>query len=212
MLIKIYTGSASRTCKGILMVTTKQPLLLLLFMNNTPVLNTAPCKSAVTKLAVSAESTPKKKPLANSLNTMKKKPELGTLTAALEQAQLDMLLKDKDGVTLFAPTNQAFIELTQGVRGRLFNRQNKDQLTKLLRGHMVAGSYTTRQLKARISDKAAPKNPPPAPEKTPLITLAGDELTITENPAGELVVNNARIIKSIKTSNGYVYIVDAALG
>ncbi|MFE7131379.1 fasciclin domain-containing protein [Streptomyces sp. NPDC057638] len=80
-------------------------------------------------------------------------PQLTELASALRQAGLTGPLNDAKEITLFAPDNEAFQDLTAAEREALFN--NPDQLKRVLNYHVVEkkitrddlpnGSFTTRE-------------------------------------------------------------------
>ena len=72
-----------------------------------------------------------------------------TLAAALEAAGLVETLKGEGPFTVFAPTDDAFAKLPEGTVDNLLKPENKDQLTKVLTAHVVAGDLSAEELMRR---------------------------------------------------------------
>ena len=67
------------------------------------------------------------------------------LVAAVKAAGLVDTLQGVGPSTVFAPTNEAFDKLSAGAVDALLKPENKDQLTKILTYHLVAGRLTEQQ-------------------------------------------------------------------
>src|SRR5271167_1208535 len=69
-----------------------------------------------------------------------------TLVAAVKAAGLVETLESTGPFTVFAPTNEAFAKLPAGTVDTLLKPENKDQLTKVLTYHVVAGKISAADL------------------------------------------------------------------
>jgi uncharacterized surface protein with fasciclin (FAS1) repeats len=69
------------------------------------------------------------------------------LTKALVAAGLDVTLGTKGEYTIFAPTDDAFGKLPEGVLAKLLLPENKEKLRSLLLYHVVAGKVLSTDLK-----------------------------------------------------------------
>ena len=89
----------------------------------------------------------------------------------LKRTGLDQTLTTDGPITLFAPTDTAFRNLSALLGAARFREliRDTDTLTTLMQGHMVKGSLTTADLRARASE---------ATGKARLDTLAGGQLVI----------------------------------
>lgn len=118
-----------------------------------------------------------------------------TLVAAVKAAGLVETLSSAGPFTVFAPTNEAFNMLPKGTVDKLLMPENKAMLTSVLTYHVVAGSYTSKDLKDGMKLK----------------TVQGEEITITKK--GKVwMVNNATIeIADIMDSNGVTYVINKVL-
>jgi len=115
-----------------------------------------------------------------------------TLVTALEAADLVDVLKGDGPFTVFAPTDDAFAALPQGVLDDLLADQTA--LTEVLTYHVVAGKYMATDVVAL----------------TALTTIQGGNLTITM--LNGVKIDNANIVLTdIECSNGAIHVIDAVL-
>jgi transforming growth factor-beta-induced protein len=118
-----------------------------------------------------------------------------TLAAALQAAQLVEALQGDGPFTVFAPTDEAFAALPKGTVETLLKPENKDQLTAILKYHVVSG---------RVYADAVSKG-------GEFATLQGKHLK-TRSKDGRVMVNRAKVVKAdIETSNGVIHVIDAVL-
>jgi uncharacterized surface protein with fasciclin (FAS1) repeats len=123
-----------------------------------------------------------------------------TLVAAVKAAGLVETLKSAGPFTVFAPTNEAFNKLPAGTVDKLLKPEMKNDLTKVLTYHVVAGRLTSADLK----------------DGQKLKTVQGQELTIGYKD-GKWSVKDAKgnsvniTIADVISSNGVTYVVDGVL-
>src|SRR6202035_166945 len=91
---------------------------------------------------------PSKNIIQNAVNSK----DHTTLVAAVKAAGLVDTLSGPGPFTVFAPTNEAFAKLPAGTVDNLLKPENKDQLTKVLTYHVVAGKLTSNDLKNKIKE------------------------------------------------------------
>ena len=131
-----------------------------------------------------------------------------TLVAAVKAAGLVETLKGAGPYTVFAPTNAAFGLLPQGTIPTLLEPANKDQLTKVLTYHVVAGRYDAAALTKAIKSGHG---------QAMLTTVQGEPLTVMLNGERNIVVRDATgDVADISTydvvqSNGVIHVVDKVL-
>src|ERR1700747_3923164 len=89
---------------------------------------------------------PTKNIIENAINSA----DHTTLVAAVKAAGLVDTLQGPGPFTVFAPTNEAFDKLPAGTVDTLLKPENKDQLTKILTYHVVAGRLSATDLKKQI--------------------------------------------------------------
>jgi uncharacterized surface protein with fasciclin (FAS1) repeats len=119
--------------------------------------------------------------------------DFSTLVAAVEAAGLVETLSGEGPFTVFAPTNEAFEALPEGVLDALLLEENQDVLTSILTYHVVSGEVT--------SDMVEPGE---------VATVQG--ATIELGTEGGVTVNDATVvIADVEASNGVIHAIDAVL-
>lgn len=121
---------------------------------------------------------------------------LSTLVAAVQAAGLVDTLKGTGPFTVFAPTNRAFSNLPAGTVDSLLKPENKKQLTDILTYHVVAGSYTSDEIKDGMT----------------LTTVLGTPLKFTIMN-GQVYINGKATVVApdIITSNGVIHVIGGVL-
>lgn len=116
-----------------------------------------------------------------------------TLVQAVTDAGLAGTLSDTDAsLTVFAPTDEAFANLPDG----LLNSLTTDQLARILQYHVLGSEVFAEDL---------------APEQSPE-SLLGEDLFITTGNDGAFINDNAEIITTdIDVNNGVIHAIDAVL-
>lgn len=131
----------------------------------------------------------------NIVATAKRAETFGTLLAAAEAAGLAETLANDGPFTVFAPTDEAFAKLPAGTVENLLKPENKEQLARILKFHVVAGRVYS--VDAARAGKAE--------------TLAGKELVFGTSD-GKLQVGSANITAAnVDASNGVVHVIDQVL-
>ncbi|WP_229068433.1 fasciclin domain-containing protein [Actinoplanes sp. DH11] len=119
-------------------------------------------------------------------------PLLSTLVTAVKKAGLVDSLNSADGITVFAPTNDAFGKIPKADLDKVLADQKT--LTSVLTYHVVPGKLTP-------SDLAGPHK-----------TLQGEELTVSGSGEDFTVGGSASVVcGNVQTANANVYIVDSVL-
>jgi len=121
--------------------------------------------------------------------------EFNTLVAAVQAADLEATLRSDGPFTVFAPTDEAFDKLPEGLVAKLLLPENKDKLEKLLLYHVVAGQVLAGDLRfAQLVE-----------------TVEGGDLWIRKY-WGKVRVNNARVTTpDVLASNGVIHIINEVL-
>jgi len=119
-----------------------------------------------------------------------------TLLAALTTAELAAVLDGDGPFTVFAPTDDAFARLGKKNVARLLEPQNREQLVRILKNHVVSGRVLAADAVAARSAH----------------TLASTALDFSIDRRGQLTVADARIVRpDLQTSNGVIHVVDRVL-
>jgi transforming growth factor-beta-induced protein len=118
-----------------------------------------------------------------------------TLVAAVQAADLEDALRSDGPFTVFAPTEDAFAKLPEGLVGQLLEPRNKEKLQELLLYHVVAGEVRAGDLRRYQFTK----------------TLSEKYLWIRKF-WGMVKVNNARVVLAdVDASNGVIHAIDTVL-
>ena len=121
-------------------------------------------------------------------------PDFETLVAAVTAAGLAETLSGEGPFTVFAPTDEAFDALPEGVLDALLLPENKDALTSILTYHVVSGEVMA-------ADVTAGDVP----------TVEGSTIAITTD--GGVQGQRARQVTAtdVDASNGVIHVIDAVL-
>lgn len=117
-----------------------------------------------------------------------------TLVAALQAADLVNSLANAGPFTVFAPTNAAFDKLPAGTVEGLLKPEKKSQLGDILQHHVTTSALDL----ASFNDGQS------------LGMVDGGRETITMKD-GATFIGGAKVIGSVRASNGWVHIIDAVL-
>jgi len=130
----------------------------------------------------------------NILNIAIGSPDHTTLVAAVQAATIENVLANNGPITVFAPVNSAFEKLPEGTVETLLKPENKSALINILYFHASAGSFEKEALKdGMMMDQAQ-----------------GDKVKI-EVKGEDVFIGGAKILASVKASNGYVHVIDGVL-
>lgn len=121
-------------------------------------------------------------------------PDHTTLVAGVTASGLEDVLSNAGPLTVFAPTNAAFDKLPAGTLETLLKEENLPTLARIIKGHASPGSFTFDKLKDG-------QNMYMATGRYVKVTRVGDEVR----------VDGAKILGSVKASNGIVHVVDALI-
>jgi uncharacterized surface protein with fasciclin (FAS1) repeats len=119
-------------------------------------------------------------------------PLLSTLVTAVKQAGLVDSLNSADGITVFAPTNDAFNKIPAATLKKVL--ADKKTLTSILTYHVVAGKLAPTDLAGTHK------------------TLQGQSLTVAGS-GSDFKVNGAAsvICGNVQTANATVFVIDKVL-
>ncbi len=118
-----------------------------------------------------------------------------TLATALAAADLIETLKGEGPFTFFAPTDEAFEEMSEATLDELLMPENKDKLVEILTYHVVPG-------KLMAGDLA---------DKSSLKTVEGSDVNLS-SADGNLFVDEAFVTEAdIECENGVIHVIDAVI-
>lgn len=131
----------------------------------------------------------------NALRVAINSPDHTTLVAAVQAAEVENSLVNVGPLTVFAPTNAAFDKLDKATLDNLLKPENKDQLALILKHHVAPGNYPTDMLERTV-------------EKGRKLGMASNQsIEVTKKDDG-IYVGGAKIIATVKASNGWVHVVE----
>jgi uncharacterized surface protein with fasciclin (FAS1) repeats len=149
----------------------------------------AACSSAVPASGGSLDALAQDPVATAASNT----PELSTLVTAVKKAGLVDTLNTAQGITVFAPTNDAFSALPKPTLDKALGDPN-GLLTTVLTYHVVQGQLAPDSLAGRHK------------------TLQGGTIQVTGSGQDFTVNGNSGVVcGNIKTANATVYLIDQVL-
>ncbi len=117
----------------------------------------------------------------------------------LNAGLVDMFMNGTDQYTVFAPTNQAFMNLYTALNVNAITDLDEVLVLNVLKYHVVEGRRSSKSVV-----------PPVKPRK--IDTLLGVSFTVDKNGMITAVGNTANIIAAdISASNGIVHVIDAVI-
>lgn len=117
-----------------------------------------------------------------------------TLVAALQAADYVTAVANPGPLTVFAPTNDAFAKLPAGTVESLVKPENQAKLQEILKYHVTTSVYEAPKLVDGME----------------LGMANGGKATIHVKD-GVITINDARVIASVRASNGVVHVIDGVL-
>ncbi len=149
------------------------------------------------------DMSPMKNIVQNALNS----DDHTTLIAAVKAASLVDTLQGPGPFTVFAPTNEAFAKLAAGTVDDLLKPENKDQLTKILTYHVVAGKLTSNDLRKLIKEGHGTAELTTVEGGKLEAMMQGNEIALKDEKGGIATVT----IPNVMQSNGVIHVVDSVL-
>ncbi len=129
------------------------------------------------------------------VDTAAKAGSFKTLIAAVQAAGLEDALRGGKGLTVFAPTDDAFAKLPKGTVETLLKPENRDLLRTILLYHVV-GSEVGSDKVVKLNNAA---------------TLSGQRIDFKVTKQG-VRVDNANVIKTdVEASNGVIHVIDTVI-
>ena len=131
----------------------------------------------------------------------------GTLTVALKTAGLVSTLQGDGPFTVFAPTNAAFAKLPAGTVETLLKPENKDQLTKILTYHVVAGEFFAKDVINAIKASNGKFQIETISGDRLIASLQGDTVILTDETGAKAAI----LQTDIDASNGVAHVIDSVV-
>ncbi len=121
-------------------------------------------------------------------------PDHTTLVAALQAAGLVDALANAGPFTVFAPTNAAFDKLPAGTVEELLKPENLSRLKKILQHHVMTSALELDFFEDGQS-----------------VGMVDGNREVFTRKGTDAFLGGAKIIASVRASNGWVHVVDAVL-
>lgn len=119
--------------------------------------------------------------------------DFSTLVTAVEAAGLVETLSGEGPFTVFAPTNEAFEQLPDGLLDALLMPENDEVLSSILEYHVVEGEVLSADIEAGE-----------------IVAISGEPLDVTTN--GDVQINTATVVQAdVEASNGVIHAIDEVL-
>lgn len=130
-----------------------------------------------------------------------------TFVNALKATELDKMLDEEKGYTVFAPINTAFDSFSEGVVEKLLKPENKEKLVNILKYHIIPDEITKEDIIVAIKDYRG---------SVPLRTLGGKKLTATLKGNSIFLIdemgNGGKLITTdVEAANGYINTIDMVM-
>lgn len=130
-----------------------------------------------------------------------------TFVAALKVTELDKMLNEEKGYTVFAPINTAFESFSEGVVEKLLKPENKEQLADILKYHIIPSAITKEDIVVAIEEGRG---------SVSLRTLGGKKLTASLKGNSIFLIdemgNGGKLITTdVEAANGYINTIDMVM-
>ncbi len=133
--------------------------------------------------------------------------DLSTLVLAVKTADLVQTLKSDGPFTVFAPTNTAFAKIDSKTIEFLLQPAGKEQLTKILTYHVVAGNYTASDIVTAINIAGGEFTLQTVSGGKLKARLSGDTVLLEDEKGNISAVSTT----DVEASNGVVHVIDSVV-
>jgi uncharacterized surface protein with fasciclin (FAS1) repeats len=130
-----------------------------------------------------------------------------TLVAAVKAAGLVDTLEGAGPFTVFAPVNSAFSRLPPGQVETLLKPENKDQLSKILTYHVVAGKLTAAGLREDAESHGGVATLTTVEGEKLEVRPEGKRLELIDSKGDKAMITTADVMQS----NGVIHVIDHVL-
>ena len=134
-------------------------------------------------------------------------PNLTTLVAAVQQAELVETLSGEGPFTVFAPTDTAFEAVPAETLESVMMDENRETLQGILTYHVVSGTFTAEDIMAAIEEGGGTANLTTVAGGTVTAQMDGDALVVIDESGNGAIVETADVMQS----NGVVHVIDTVL-
>ncbi|NNE91615.1 MAG: fasciclin domain-containing protein [Verrucomicrobiales bacterium] len=137
----------------------------------------------------------------NAVDLILDNPKFTIFSKMLRETGLDTVLRSRDSITIFAPTDNAFEKYTEAEVAAMMKPSNRDKLNRLLGFHVLPTTLTAMMLTEEVTAQTMIKD------------LKVDIRTRVDDGDVVLVVGGlAKVVAAdVKTKNGMIHAIDRVL-
>lgn len=146
-------------------------------------------------------------PAKNIVEVASSNDNVSTLVSAIAAGELVETLKGEGPFTVFAPDNNAFNNLPEGLLEALLKPENQEVLKKILAYHVVAGKLKADDLIKAIEKGGGTHTLTTVNGETLSASLLGDNVVLTDAGGNKATVTST----DVEASNGLIHIVNAVV-
>ena len=130
-----------------------------------------------------------------------------TLVLAVKTANLVSTLQGDGPFTVFAPTNSAFAKIDSKTIETLLSPEGRDQLTKILTYHVIAGEFKAKDVIAAINAAGG---------SFTIETVSGDKLIASLSNGSVILTDENKRTAAVTTTdidatNGVIHVIDTVV-
>jgi len=130
-----------------------------------------------------------------------------TLVLAVKTANLVSTLQSEGPFTVFAPTNAAFAKIDSKTIQTLLSPEGKDQLTKILTYHVIAGEFNAKDVVTAIKASGGSFTIETVSGDKLVATLSNDTVILTDENKRTAAVTTT----DIDATNGVIHVIDTVI-
>lgn len=174
------------------------------------------CSTALTIVAIATAAFAAKNPIVggkemfpnkNIIQNAVNSADHTTLVAAVTAAGLVETLQGAGPFTVFAPTNAAFAKLPAGTVDTLLKPENKGTLTKVLTYHVVAGRWSSADLKKLIKQGNGTATLKTVSGGMLWAMMQGNDIVLKDEKGAVSKITQANVFQS----NGVIHVIDTVV-
>ena len=130
-----------------------------------------------------------------------------TLVLAVKTAQLVNTLQGEGPFTVFAPTNAAFAKIDSKTIETLLSPEGRDQLTKILTYHVVAGEFKAKDVVTAIKAAGGSFTIQTVSGGKLVASMNGDTVILTDENKRTAAVTQT----DLDATNGVIHVIDTVV-
>ena len=141
------------------------------------------------------------------INIASNNDDFSTLVLAIKTAQLVSTLQGDGPFTVFAPVNSAFAKIDTKTIETLLSPEGRDQLTKILTYHVIAGEFKAKEVINAINASGGAFTIETVSGDKLVATLSGNTVILTDENKRTAAVTKT----DIDATNGVIHVIDTVI-